>query len=427
MIGTGVFTSLGFQVVGLKSGFALLFLWFLGGVSALFGAFVYAELGAAMPRSGGEYNFLSRIYHPALGFLSGWVSFIIGFAAPVAAASIAFGSYFLTPIQSYFDLANGVDIIDGIDNAKLIAALVIISFTVLHASDKRIGALFQNVLTTFKILVIVVLIIIGFVYGGSGDVKFELNVEAWRELTSPAFFISLFFVSYSYAGWNAAAYIAGEVNNPQRNIPLSLIIGTSLVIGLYVLLNFVFLYSIPLDKMVGEIEIGYLFGSSILGPGAANIMGVIIAFILLSTISSMILTGPRVTQVMGEDFSLFKWLGDKTNKDIPAKAIMIQGIISIIYLATATFEQMIIYIAFTLNLSTLLVVIGVLVSRVKQKNLARPFITPGYPFVPILFIVLNTWILGYGLIYKPYESMAGVAITLIGLVIYYIDKWRNFS
>ncbi len=414
MIGTGVFTSLGFQVADINSGFAIVALWLLGGVAALFGALSYAELGATMPRSGGEYFYLSKIYHPGFGFLAGWVSFLVGFAAPVAAASMGLGMYMSVSL-------NLTEVLPGFlgeHPSKIIAAVVIILLTAMHAIDKKAGAAFQNIFTTLKILIVIVLVAIGFIYGDASIADFALDDNAISDMMSPAFAISLYFVSYSYSGWNAAAYIAGEIENPQRNIPLSLILGTSIVTVLYVLLNYVFMLVIPIPEMAGQLEIGYIFANKIWGTGIGNIMGMIIAVLLLSSVSSMIITGPRVTQVIGEDYSFFKWFSTKTKKDIPQRAIIIQSMISLVYVVTATFEQVITYIGFTLNLFTLFTVIGVLVYRKTHPNVKRPYKTFGYPVVPIIFILIGLWLAIYGVIFRPEESIAGLITTLSGLIVY---------
>ena len=420
MIGTGVFTSLGFQVADISSGFAILLLWFIGGISALFGALSYAELGAAMPRSGGEYNFLSRVYHPSLGFLAGWVSFLAGFAAPVAAASIAFSRYLLEACLSP-DILN-TEFFGLLSITNIVAMLAIIVLTALHASYRMIGAAVQNVFTTIKILTILALITMGAIWGEPQPVNFGLDEHAISDILSPAFVISLFFVSYAYSGWNAAVYIAGEVKRPDKNIPISLVSGTIIVAIIYLLLNFIFLYIIPIHKMAGKIEVGYLYGIELFGYNGGKVMGLIIAFLLLSTISSMTIIGPRVSQVMGEDHRFFSWFSCKNKKEIPVRAIIVQGMISIIYILTATFEQIIIYIGFTLNLFALLTVIGVVVLRVKNPSMSRPYKTLAYPFVPIVFIAINMWILIYGLIYKPAESLMGLLVLLSGLVFYFLER-----
>ncbi|MFC2096993.1 amino acid permease [Bacteroidota bacterium] len=419
MVGTGVFTSLGFQVLDISSGFSIVLLWLIGGIAALCGALSYAELGASMPRSGGEYFYLSKIYHPGLGFIAGWVSFLVGFAAPVAAASIAFSKYLTQSINFHSFLPETVS---ASTISSVLAILIIVLISIVHLTNKKTGALFQNSFTTFKVLILVVLIIIGFIYGNTENISFKPDANAGKDIFSPAFAVALYFVLYSYSGWNAAAYIAGEIDRPSRNLPLSLIFGTLIVIVLYVLLNLVFLYAIPINEMAGELEIGYIFGLKIWGTGAGKIMGFIISFLLLSTISSMILTGPRVTQVMGEDYPLFKWLSFKNKRDIPQRAIIIQSIISVIYVLTSTFDQVITFIGFTLNIFAFLTVLGVIINRIKNPDMERPYKTIGYPVIPAIFLIINVWIMAYGLIYKPYESFAGIGVSLIGLLVYFYGK-----
>jgi APA family basic amino acid/polyamine antiporter len=415
MIGTGIFTSLGFQVISLKSGFALLLLWLLGGISALTGALAYSELGTSMPRSGGEYHFLSRIYHPALGFIAGWVSFIIGFAAPTAAAAIALGAYFNAALN-----LNLTVLTLGLD--KIIGISVIIIISALHASDKVAGALFQNIFTSLKVITLLILIVLGLFSGIDQTLDFSVTRDSLLEITSPAFAISLFFVSYSYSGWNAAAYIAGEIKNPDKNIPRSLLTGTLIVTFLYVFITYVFLRVIPIRDMTGKIEIGYIFGSQIFGPHTSTVMGLIFSLLLLSTVSSMIITGPRVTQIMGEDYAILKWFAKRSKKEIPVRAIIIQSALSIGYILTSTFEQMITLIGFTLNVFTLLAVIGMMLNRRKKPDSDFVYRVKFYPVVPIIFILINSWIIIYGLIYRPMESLAGIGISLAGLIFYFIDR-----
>ncbi len=419
MIGTGIFTSLGFQVLELRTGFALLFLWLLGGISALIGAMAYAELGTAMPRSGGEYHFLSRIYHPALGFISGWISFIVGFAAPTAAAA--------TALSAYLTVAVGISRTGGnLDARLLISITVILLLTMLHARYKRAGASFQNIMTSLKILVLILFILAGFLSSVDQTMDFTPNRAALKEIISPAFAIAIFFVSFAYSGWNAAAYIIGEMDKPGRNIPISLILGTLLVTLLYMGITYVFLKIIPLGTMAGRIEIGYLFGQQVLGVNAGRVMGLLFSLLLFSTVSSLIITGPRVTQVMGEDYPGIRWFSHTSTQDTPARAIYIQAGIAIVYVITSTFEQMITYIGFTLNLMTLLAVLGMILYRERNKSSRDDIyrIRP-YPLLPVIFLVINTWIMIYGLIYRPFESFAGIITAAMGFLLWLWLKHKS--
>jgi len=243
MIGTGVFTSLGFQVEIIKSVFPLLMLWIVGGVIALCGAVTYAELGAVLPRSGGEYHILSRIYHPALGFLAGWVSATVGFAAPAALAAMALASYLS---RVFPELPQ-----------NHVAALSVLLFALIHGYSVRVGSFFQNFFTILKILLILVFIIAAFSLENHQPITVLPKTGDWRALFSGAFAVSLVYVSYAYTGWNSSIYIVDEIKRPRFNLPRSLLLGTFIVMVLYVLLNFVFLYTVPMQVLEGEIEIGF--------------------------------------------------------------------------------------------------------------------------------------------------------------------------
>jgi len=411
MIGTGVFTSLGFQVLGISSGFALVFLWVVGGVVALCGALIYGEIGSRFPESGGEYNYLSKIYHPALGFLSGWVSITVGFSAPVAAASMAMSKYvaYIFP-----ELPK-----------PIFAAGIVTLISIMHGIHFGLGKNFQNIFTTLKIAIIVVFILAGLFAKSEGDVSFALNADASQSIFSSAFAISLYFVGYSYSGWNAAAYMAGEIQNPQKNLPKALFIGTGIVAILYVSLNYIFLKVAPISELKGQLEVGAIAATHIFGKANGNIMSIIIALLLVSSISAMIMVGPRVSEAMGKNYRILSFLS-KRKGDTPMLAIFIQSAISLLFIFTATFDQVITYIGFTLNLFLFMTVLGVFVTRYKNNppNYTG-YKTLLYPIVPVLFLLIETWVLIYGLIYKPIESQAGLATVLSGLIIYYINKSKK--
>jgi APA family basic amino acid/polyamine antiporter len=413
MVGTGVFTSLGFQVMGVKSIFALLMLWIIGGIMALCGALCYSELGAAMPRSGGEYTYLSKIYHPAVGFLSGWVSAIVGFAAPIALAAMALGMYVCTVFPNL--------------NPTYIAASVVIGVTGIHSISVMVGSGFQNVFTTAKVILIIIFISLGFFMGEHQSINVLPSAGSWNEILSTSFAISLVFVSYAYSGWNASAYIASEIKNPQKNLPKSILTGTIIVLFLYVLLNFIFLYTVPISEMHDAkggpiVEIGALSAAKIFGVTGGNIMSIIISILLVSTISSMIFAGPRVTMSIGEDMSALKVLGMKTKRGIPFIAILLQSTIALILIFTSSFGAVLTFLGFTLTLFTTLTVLGLFILRLKQPDLPRPFKTWGYPVTPAIFLLLNLWILWFVVNDKPKESLAGLATVVIGLIIYFISK-----
>ncbi|MFA4852402.1 MAG: amino acid permease [Bacteroidales bacterium] len=412
MVGTGVFTSLGYQLAGTKTIFSIMLLWVIGGVFALCGSLVYGELGAAMPRSGGEYHYLSKIYHPIIGFVSGFISITIGFAAPVAAACIALGSYTTSVFPELSSLC--------------IALSVLIIITGIHSYDIRIGSGFQNVFTLFKILLIIIFVICGFILI---DVHREINLlpssDSWKDIINPVFAVSLVFVSYAYSGWNASAYIAGEMDKPQKKLPQSLLRGTLIVTVLYFLLNYIFLYTTPVSELIGHKEIGYISANHIFGLTGGKIMGMLISILLISSISSMVFVGPRVNQVMGEDYSLLKFLSKKNKRGIPLIAILFQSLISLILIISASFETIIVYVGFTLNIFTFLTVLGIFVHRYKFKDIERPYKTWGYPVVPIIFLLLMLWIFIGLMIVRPIESLLGFATVLSGLLFYFVCKYYS--
>jgi APA family basic amino acid/polyamine antiporter len=408
MIGTGVFTSLGFQLLGLTDLPAVLMLWVVGGVVALCGALVYGELGAAMPRSGGEYHYLSKIYSPVVGFLSGWVSMTIGFSAPVALAGMAFGSYTARVFPAAPPMTFAV------------AALLLI--TLLHCTGRRIGLAFQNSVTLMKVALIAGFILCGWLLAdGSGFPQFKPSAATLKDMVSPAFAVSLIFVSYSYSGWNASAYIAGEMENPRVRLPVSLWAGTALVAVLYFLLNYTFLKTAPAGELKGQLEVGYVSARHIFGPLAGYIFSVMISLLLVSSISSMVFVGPRLVQVMGEDLALFRFLAKKTGRGTPINAIVFQSVISLALIITSTFEKVLTYVGFTLNLFTFLAVFGVFIHRRKFRNAERPYKTWGYPVVPVVFILLMLWTQIYLVVQRPLQSLAGLATVAAGLVFYALN------
>jgi len=404
MIGTGIFTSLGFQVQYLDAPFALLALWAVGGGLALCGALVYGELGAALPRSGGEYHLISELYHPSLGVIVGWITTTLGFAGPIALSAIAFGDY-TTAVFS------------NLSSTHLAAGLVLVCSAV-HATSIRWGSRFQNLFTGLKVLLILVFIGAALRAEPSHTISLLPGPDGLQDLVSPGFAVSLVFVSYAYAGWNGAIYIVGEIRNPQRTMPRALLLGTGLVTVLYLLLNLVFLYTVPAAEMAGQVEIGYLSGRVIFGEVGGQVMSLFIALLQVSSVSAMVYLGPRVTQAMGEDLPELRWLATTSDRGTPVVSILFQAALALGFLYTSTFEQVLIYTGFTLTLSMILTVAGVFVLRWRRPEVDRPYTTWGYPVTPLLFLAANGWILIYVFIDKPVESLTGLAIVGVGALSY---------
>ncbi len=405
IIGTGVFTSLGFQVADIQSGFALLMLWIVGGVAALCGALCYGELSAALPRSGGEYHFLSEIYHPAVGFMAGFISATVGFAAPIALAAMAFGKYF----RGVFDFGSPV----------LLSFVLVWMVALFHFGNLRLGSAFQNLWTIVKLLLVGVLIGAGLLIEEKQPITFFPHAADTMSIFSGAFAVALVYVMYSYSGWNASSYIIGEVKNPERNVPRSLLAGTLIVIVAYVLLNAVFLATTPEVEMRGQLEVGLIAGRHIFGENGGRIVGAVICLGLISAISSMTWIGPRVTMSMGEDHWLLRLLGRKNREGVPATAVLVQLLIVNLLLLTRSFELVVVYIQFALLLCSLLTVIGVIVLRASRPNVLRPYRVWLYPLPPLLFAAITIWMMIYLLISKTTESVAGMVTAIVGFLLYF--------
>ena len=411
IIGTGVFTSLGFQLPEIHSGFALLMLWIVGGIAALCGALSYGELSAALPRSGGEYHFLSKIYHPAVGFMAGIVSATVGFAAPIALAAMAFGKYF-----------NGVF---GLGSTVVLSFAIVWGIGLIHLGNLRFGSTFQNISTLVKLLLIGGFIGAGFFLAPKQPISFLPAAGDTASIFGAPFAIALVYVMYSYSGWNAAAYISGEVKQPQKNVPRSLLCGTLVVIVTYTALNAIFLATAPIQELSGQLEVGLIAGKHIFGENGGRVVGAIICIGLVSAISSMTWIGPRVTMSMGEDNPLIRFLGRKNRNGIPANALLLQLLFVNLLLLTRSFELVVVYIQFTLLLCSLLTVLGVIVLRQTRPDLPRPSKVWAYPLPPLLFSAITIWMMIYIFRSHPTESLAGLATMLAGLVLYLLTGKRR--
>ncbi|MDC3263810.1 amino acid permease [Porticoccaceae bacterium] len=409
MIGTGVFTSLGFQLLGIQSFFVLMMLWLIGGLTALCGALTYAELGANLPRSGGEYNFLSRLYHPAAGFISGWVSATVGFAAPVALAAMTFGAY----LSAVFP-----DI-----SSRWSAVTLVLILTLLHCRSRQTSSAVQQLFTALKVLLILLFCAAIFIWGQSPEdlsqgISFAPQSGDSKLLFSGAFAVALIYVNYAYTGWNAATYVTSELDNPQRNLPIVLFIGTGLVMMLYLLLNFTFLSAAPIAILEGKLEVGVIVADHALGDLAGKAMGLVLALLLISTVSAMTMAGPRVLQVIGEDFKLFSVLSRCNRHGVPMIAIVFQGLLAVGFILSATFESILVFSSFVLGINTLFAVLGVFVMRWEKLNIEGAYKTFGYPVVPLIYLSVTVWTLAYVLISRPIEGGIGVTMIAAGGLLY---------
>ena len=403
MVGTGVFTSLGFQLAEIPSRPAIMVLWLTGGVLALCGALCYAELSAALPRSGGEYHFLGRIYHPALGFMGGLVSIVVGFAAPCALAAMAFGSY----LQGVFPQISPL--------AASCAVIVIV--TAFHLRTLALSSVFQIVFTALKIALVVFLSIA--LLGGPRTQPPAAAPWANYVFSAP-FAVSLMYTLYAYSGWNAATYVLGEVRTPAQVIPRALTAGTILVTALYVALNHAFLRAAPAQQLEGELNVAQVAASAVFGDAGGKMVAAIIAAGLVSALSAMIWAGPRVTMVLADDHPRFFGLFRRRNTEgIPTTAVMAQSTLALLLLLTATFEQVLVYTQLALLACGFLVVLGLMVLRWREPALPRPFRVPLYPLTPLLFLAISGFAAVYTAISRPFEAACGAATMLACVLLYF--------
>jgi APA family basic amino acid/polyamine antiporter len=412
MIGTGIFTSLGFQVGDLPTGFAIMAVWAVGGLCALCGALSYAELGAALPRSGGEYNFLGEIYHPSVGFLAGWISATVGFAAPVAIAAMAFGSYFS-------------EVVPG-TNPLILSLAVVTICTLVLLRDLRLGSAFQNGSTILKVALVLVIIGAGLWVKATQPISFLPAKTDGALILSAPFAVSLYWVMYAYSGWNASTYIVGEVRNPSRTIPLSVGLGTVLVMVLYLATNAVFLRTTPAAEMIGQKQVAVIAGAHIFGASGAKAMASFICLGLISTVSAMMWIGPRVTAAMRKDLGVLAFLARRNARGIPAIATLAQFAIVVVLLLTATFQAIVEIIQFSLTLCSTLTVLGVFVLRWRRPNLPRPYRAWGFPVTPAIFLAISTWMLVHMLTETSTREPAlwSLAIMALGLAVYFLSAKR---
>ena len=418
MIGTGVFTSLGFQLIDIQSGFAILLLWALGGLIAICGSMTYAELGAALPRSGGEYNFLSEIYHPCAGFISGWISATIGFAAPTALAAITFAAYLMSIFPN----------IDNNWSRQLVASALIVILAIIHSSSRKNSGGLQVAFTLIKIGIIVLFCLSAILLtNNTQPISFTPSHEDIDLIIDGSFAISLIYVSYAYTGWNAATYLSSELENPQKTLPWVLIFGTIIVTVLYVSLNYVFLKVTPIEDMQGKLEVGYIAAQSAFGSVAADLTGIALALLLISTVSAMTLAGPRVLQVIGEDFKILRILASSNKDRIPINAIYIQSLIAVIFILSSSFESILVFAGFTLALNSFATVLAIFVLRKKQPEVTRPYKTFAFPFPPLIYLVLTGWTLYFVLINRPIEVLFSFMIIVSGGILYLISSKKNIT
>jgi APA family basic amino acid/polyamine antiporter len=424
MIGAGIFTTSGLLMGGLNNPLLMLGLWVVGGVIALCGALSYGELGAAMPGAGGEYHFLSKQYGPLFGFLSGWVSFIVGFSAPIAASAMGFSEYFCRALPVIPQWFEGFGIMTMAGTKTVLSVSVILIFTLVHYRGIKSGALIQNILTLLKVALIVFLLLAGFL-SDKGEIS-NFSTGGW---VSPGFSgwktigLSLMWIMFAYSGWNASTYLGAELKNPSKTLPRSLILGTGIVMILYLGLNVLFVYGINPNEIKGVISVGGLAMGNLFGKSADRLFSLLIAFALFSSLSAFIIIGPRVYYSMAKDGLFFKSVARIHPKfKVPSNSIVLQGIIAIILALSGTFEQVLTYMGFALGIFPILTVTGVFILR---KNNPSALKMRGFPYTQIVYVTSGIMILVLSFMERPFESSIASITVLVGIPAYYFFKKTN--
>ncbi len=413
MVGTGVFTSLGFQLKDIPSGFPIMMLWAIGGVVSLCGAFCYAELVAMMPRSGGEYHLLSRVYHPLVGFLAGWVSLIAGFAAPIAAAALLFGSYAhqLWPVLPEQPVAIGL----------------VLLVTLVQLGHLKLVESFQLGFTILKVLLILIFIL-GACWFGAGQWHLLIpKAGDSAHFLSEPYAVSLVYVMYAYAGWNGAVYMAGDLKDPQRNLPRALLFGTLIVMMLYLALNAVFLISAPWAAMQDKPQVAFIAAQAIFGDRGGEAMGLLIALGLIAHLSVLIYAGTSVLRIMGQDVKSLHWLDKPNAKGAPWMSVVLLMTLVLILMLSGTFNQLLLYIQGLLLVSSLLCIAAVPLLRWRKPDAPRPFKVPFYPLPPLVFMGVALWMLVALVRERPVESAWGAVTLLVGAGVYKMSGKKEIS
>ncbi len=421
MIGSGIFTTTGFQVSDVPSLPAILIAWLIGGAVAFCGAAAYAELSAALPRNGGEYQILTELFHPALGFLSACVSLVVGFCAPIAVTALVFSNYLRTVIPDVYRSGETLLPPGGVQSTVAVGLVVVL--TMVHLLRVEHGSRFQNLFTILKVSMLAALIIGGLARGDLTRITGDTRPIAAAMLT-PAFAIGLIYISYSYTGWNAAAYVAGEIQNPGRNLPIALCAGTLLVTLLYLGLNVMFLAAVPREELAGVETVAHAAIEGLYGRSAGQLVSLLIVLGLVSMAGALIMTGARVYETVGQDYLRLRWLAARRSGSGPWAALLLQSIVAVLLIVIGNVQSLIEYAGFMLSLFSGLTVCGVFLLRRRTLQTAAAFRMPGHPLTSLVFVGLMAWIIGVTMWQRPQTALAGLG-TLIGGGVLYLCVGRR--
>ena len=406
MLGAGVFTTSGFALADLGSPVYVLVAWLVGGLLALCGAISYGALSRLMPVSGGEYYYLSRAVHPLAGFVAGWVSLWAGFTGAIAFAAITFEAYLLPATP------------DGLLPENVVATLAILLAALAHGVRLRNGVLLQNLAVGLKLLFIggfVLFVIL------NADVAGWDGVAAWRDRPLPefpvsAFALTLMWVSFSYSGFNASIYVASEVDDPRHNVSRAMILATLLIMLVYLVLNAIFVFAPAPGVIAGREDVAALAADALAGEKLASAMRAIIAMALLTSVSAMMMAGPRVYAQMAADGLMPAVL--RFREEVPSAAVALQGVLAIVVVWMTGLRELLSYLGFTLGLSAAASVASLFIV-VRQRGLDAARIR-GYPWVPVIFVTMTLVFATLAATHNPREMVAAVVTLLLAVLVYYL-------
>lgn len=429
MIGVGIFVTSGFIAETIPSPGGVLLIWLLGGLLALAGALSCAELSASLPLAGGDYIYIREAYGKLIGFLSGWSSFLVTFSGSIAAIAVGFASFmaYFFPILGSDNVLFSAAIIGHSIKVSLGTFFSIVAVLILsgiHYAGVRQGVLLQNILTTLKIGSLLGIILLG-VLVGKGSTEHFVPFFDMSKVTDMSLFGAAFIpVIFAYAGWNAVIYLAGEVKQPERILPRALVRANLLVILLYLAINVVYIYAVPVTQMKGALRVSEVATTALLGYQTSAWITAIITLSIFGALNVVIMLGPRIYYAMAQDGVFFRGLARvHPTFGTPSNAIVLQALWSCILVLTGTFDALFTYVSVTISLFSALTVGSVMVLRFKRPDLKRPYKLWGYPFVPIFFVMVNLWIAWGSLVSRPWESFGGVVIVGLGIPAYFF--WKN--
>jgi len=431
MVGSGIFATTGFLAGDLGSAPLILAVWLAGALFAFAGALSYSELGINFPSSGGEYVYLTEAYGPVWGFMSGWVSFFAGFSAPIAAAALAFAHYvgFFFPAftHPFFTIGSGPFTL-RLGWSEVLAAALIANFTVVNCFGVGRVARLQNALTATKLLVIVLFIVLGFAVGNGSIGHFSEHAVRTSVNSLPVqFVISLLWVMVGYSGWNAATYVAEELEQPRRTLPLAIAAGTTIVTALYLGLNLTFIYATPIEQMKGEVAVGSQAAVNLFGTGVADIFSVLMAVSITSTVNAMVTIGPRVYYAMAKNGAFFKSAARVHPKfRTPVIAILAQGACAMLMTLTP-FPDLILYIGFSLTVFTALSAASLFLFRRRPHWQQLPALNIAWPIIPAAYIAASAAMVLYGIIWQPRASLTAIGTVALGALVYQFTSRRITS